>query len=59
MNSIKNPFAEKTKKILLWRVYLKAIVRNNLNTKISATVNLFITMHSFNISLAENKRKIF
>ena len=33
MHNFNNPFAEKNCKTLLCRVYLKAIVRNNLNTK--------------------------
>ena len=42
MLSFNNPFAEKKRKTLLWRVYLKAIVRNNLKTMTSATVKSFL-----------------
>ena len=41
MHNFNNSFSEKTRKILIWRVYLKAIGRNNLDTKTSATVNIF------------------
>ena len=35
MHNYNNPFPDDSKKTLLWRVYLKTIVRNILNTKIS------------------------
>ena len=38
MHNYNNPFPDDSKKTLLWRVYLKTIVRNILNTKISTNV---------------------
>ena len=42
MHSFNNRFAEKKCKTLLCRVYLKAIFRNNLNTKTFTRVKQFL-----------------
>ena len=42
MHSYNNPFTEKKRKTLLWRVHLKTIVTNTFNTKISTNVKQFL-----------------
>ena len=42
MLSFNNSYANKIRKILLRRVYFKAIVTNNSKTETSATVNTFL-----------------
>ena len=42
MHNFNNPFAENGRKILLWSIYLKTIVRNILNTKRSTNVKDYL-----------------
>ena len=59
MHSFNNPFAEKTRKIFLWRVCLKAIVKNILNSKRSKNLKHFLKQCIILIILLPRKtRKI-
>ena len=43
MHRFKNPFAEKTRKILFWRMYTNANIRKILNTKTNANFKYFLS----------------
>ena len=42
MHSFNNPYADNSRKTMLWRVYLKAIFRNILNSKRSSNVKDYL-----------------